>query len=183
MKASHLAIVLMSGLAAAMPAFAGTANSSASASSNGRGPGTAVATAGYDGNGIGIARTNTKSGSINLAQGLSVGFDEDGLSLSSSFAVAPRSGPAAAGTFNLAVGLDGSVSHSVGRTVASGDRSRSVEAGGSVSPGSHGRSGTATATANGRTGPRGQVLAQTSSHTSRPKVIRHERSRPIMRRR
>ena len=183
MRTFNLAIATMSVLTPVLGAFAGQANSSASASSPGWGPGIATATAGYDGGGIGFARTDTKSGNVNLAQGVSFGFDQEGLSLSSSFAVAPTSGPAAAGTFNLALGLDGDVSYSVGRTVATGDPYRSVASGGSATPGRFGRSGTAVATVNGRTGPRGRVLAKTHSHSGRPRVIRRVPRRRILARR
>jgi hypothetical protein len=180
MKSFTFAIGMMTLLSAALNAAAGEANSSAAASSNGWGPGTAAATAEYDGGGIGFARTKTKSGNVNFGQGISFGFDEEGLSLSSSYAVAPRWGPAAASTFNLAVGLDGSVSHSVGRTVASGDRSRGVEAGGFARPGHRGRSATAGATVSGRTGPRGNVVSVTHSRSNKPTLVRrthHKRVR------
>jgi len=183
MKTFNLAIAMMSVLTLGLSAFAGQANSSASASSPGWGPGTASATAGYDGGGIGFAQTDTRSGKVNLAKGLSFGFDEEGLSLSSSFAVAPTLGPAAAGTFNLALGLDGDVSYSVGRTTATGDPYRSVSAGGSATPGRFGRPGTAVAGVNGRTGPLGRVLARTHSQTSRPTVVRRVPTRRILRRR
>ena len=180
MKTTNLAIAMMTMLATALGALAGQADSSASASSNGRGPGTASATAGYNGNGIGFTHTNAKSGNVNVAEGLSFGFDEEGLSLSSSYAVAPMIGSAAAGTFNLALGLDGDVSYSVGRSVAAGDSYRSVEAGGSAAPGRHGRSGGAVATASGRTGPRGVAVAKTSSHKSRVKIVRRVAQRRVI---
>lgn len=183
MKTTNLAIAMVTMLATALGAVAGQADSSASASSNGRGPGTASATAGYQGNGVGFTHTNAKSGNVNIAEGLSFGFDEQGLSLSSSFAVAPRIGSAAAGTFNLALGLDGDVSYGVGRSAAAGDSYRSVEAGGSAAPGRYGRSGGAVATASGRTGPRGVAVAKTSSHNSRVKIIRRVAQRRVILRR
>lgn len=171
MKRNAIIWGLTMGLMPGLTALAGEANSSASASSNRWGPGTAAATAGYEGNGIGFAQTNTRSGSTNLAQGLSLGFDEEGLSLSTSYAVAPRFGAAAAGTLNMAIGLDGSVATSVGRTVADGDANRSVDAGGSARPGSLGRSPVAVATTGGATGPRGTVVSETHTNT-RPGVVR-----------
>ncbi len=171
MKRNAIIWSLTMGLMPGLTALAGEANSSASASSNRRGPGTAVATAGYEGNGIGFSQTNTRSGSTNLAQGLSLGFDEEGLSLSTSYAVAPRFGAAVAGTLNLAIGRDGSVATSVGRTVADGDPNRSVDAGGSARPGSLGRTPVAVASTGGATGPRGTVVSQTQSD-SRPAGVR-----------
>ncbi len=183
MKTTNLAIAMGTMLAPALGALAGQADSSASASSTGRGPGTATATAGYHGSGIGFTHTDARSGKVNIAEGLSFGFDEEGLSLSSSFALAPLIGSAAAGTFNLALGLDGDVSYSVGRTVAAGDPYRSVEAGGSVTPGRYGRSGTAVATANAQTGPRGVAAAKTSSHNGRPRLVRCMPQRRVILRR
>jgi hypothetical protein len=167
MKRNAIIWTLMVGWMPGLAALAGEASSGASASSNRWGPGTAAATAGYQGNGIGFARTNTRSGNTNFAQGLSVGFDEEGLSLSTSYAVAPRFGTAAAGTMNVAIGLDGSVATSAGRTVADGDPDRRVDASGSARPGSYGRSPAAVATTGGATGPRGTVVSRTHSD-SRP---------------
>ena len=172
MKTMNIAIGWLGLFGATVNVLAGESTSTATASSNGRGPGTAAATAGYDGDGIGIARTNTRTGTVNLAQGIGLGFDEDGLSLSTSYAIASLLGPAVGGTFNLAIGLDGSVSSGVGQTVASGDRTRAVEAGGSAAPGSRGRSPTAVATVGGVTGPHGTVTAQTHSQTYRPVYVR-----------
>lgn len=164
MKRNAIILGLAMGFMPGLTALAGEANSSATASSNWWGPGTAAATAGYEGNGIGFAKTNTRSGNVNLAQGVSVGFDEEGLSLSTSYAVAPRHGSAAAGTLNMAIGLDGSVSTSAGQTVADGDPYRQVDAGGSARPGA------AVATTGGSTGPRGTVVSQTRSD-NRPGVF------------
>jgi hypothetical protein len=147
-------------------ASAGVATTSAAASSDGYRPGTAVATAAYEGNGVGLTRTNTRSGNVSFARGFSLGFDQNGLSLSNSYAVAPRRGPAVAGTFNLAIGTDGSVSHAVGRTVAAGDTSRGVEASGSA------RRAAASAAVRGATGSRGHVISKTRSHTQRARTIR-----------
>jgi len=172
MKPFNVTIGAMILLAATMSAEAGQADSSASASSNGWRPGTAAASAGYSGGGVGFSETKTRSGLVNFARGLAFGIDENGLSVSSSYAVAPRRGPAAAGTFNLGVGWDGSVSHSAGRTVASGDRSRRVEAGGFADPGRRGRPASAGASVGGRTGPRGQVVSRTDSRSYRPRLVR-----------
>lgn len=165
-----------------LPAYAGQADSSASAASNGWGPGTAAATAGYDGNGIGFARTDTRSGNTNFAQGVSFGVDEEGLSLSTSYAVAPRLGPAAAGTLNLAIGYDGSVAHSVGRTVADGSPDRAVSAGGQARPGYRGQPATAGATVHGLTGPTGTVVSNTHSQSHRPRTYAPPVQKRVVRR-
>jgi len=183
MKAMKPGFAAMFLLIGAVDAGAGLADSSASASSNRWGPGTATATAGYNGGGVGFAHTDTHTGKVNLAQGVSFGFDKEGVSLSSSYALAPRFGPAVGGTFNVAVGLDGSVSHSVGRTTAGGDPYRKVEVGGSARPGNRGRAPVALSTAAGKTGPRGYATAKTHSHTSRrqPKVVQRLQGRRVLR--
>ncbi|MFQ5489890.1 MAG: hypothetical protein ACE5GE_04130 [Phycisphaerae bacterium] len=156
---------------------AGPATTSATAGSNGWGPGTASATAGHEGGGIGFARTNTRSGRINFGQGISLGLDANGLSFSTSYAVAPTRGPAVAGTFNLGIGLDGSVSRSVGRSVATGDRTRSVNAGGFANPGGYGRPAVAGGSVGGRTGPRGAVTSRIDSQSRRPRFLRRNTGR------
>lgn len=142
-------------------AWAGEASTSAIAASNGGRSGTAAATADYDGNGIGFTKTKAESGRVNFARGISLGFDEGGLSLSTSYAIAPQFGPAAAGTFNMNVGLDGSVSGSTGRTIADGSRTREVSAGGWT--GNNRLNSSAGATVAGNTGPRGRVIAESRS--------------------
>jgi len=143
-------------------ASAGQASTSATAGSDGYGSGGASATANYDGNGIGITQTRTHSGRLNLARGVSVGIDEDGLMLSTSYALAPTRGPAVGGTFNLRIGADGDVSGSAGRAVATGDRNREVNALGFVS-GSRFAGGSSGASVGGTTGPRGRVTADSRS--------------------
>lgn len=160
---SLLSTVIMLGCSTL--AWAGQASTSASAGSRGWGPGTAAATATYDGSGPAYTRTRARSGQLNLAQGVALGFDRDGLSLSSSYAVAPRRGAAVAGTFNVSIGLDGQVATSVGRTVASGDRRRTVSASGGS--GSARRRTPAWATTSGHTGTRGVVRSFTKSNDRR----------------
>jgi hypothetical protein len=155
--------------------FAGEASTSATAGSRGFGPGTAAATADYNGGGVGFTRTKANSGNVNLARGISFGVDPSGLSLSTSFAVAPRVGPAAAGTFNLSLSPTGDVSGSFGRSIASGDSTRTVSAGGSSGNSFFGSP--ARATTSGFTGSRGRVDA--SSHS----FDRPSRSMRILRRR
>lgn len=162
--------VRMGGVAAVVfgltvPALASDAWTSATAGSTGRGPGTAGATAGYDGE-IGFARTKADTGRINLARGLAVGFDADGLSVSHSYALAPTHGPAVGGTFNMHIGLDGEATLSTGRVTAEGDPERAVSAGGRV--GADGYRPLAVASASGETGRRGAVRAETRSFSSRP---------------
>lgn len=143
-------------------AGAGEVATSAAAGSDGYGPGRAAATAEYEGNGIGITQTRTHSGRLNLARGVSVGIDEDGLMLSTSYALAPTRGPAVGGTFNLRIGADGDVSGSAGRAIATGDRNREVNASGFVN-GSRFRGGSSGASVGGSTGPRGRVIADSRS--------------------
>ena len=173
MRLFNTAIAVLAGVAAM--AQAGEATTSATAGSSGRGPGTAAATANYAGGGRGYADTHTRSGKVNLARGIAVGFDREGLSLSTSYAVAGRIGPAVAGTFNLQIGRNGSVSTGVGHTVAQGDRSRTVSASGGT--GSTRRSTPAWATATGQTGPRGSVRATTATR-HRPPPHRRALARP-----
>ena len=151
-------------LALLLPAstFASDAETSASAGST-RGSDTAMATARYAGD-VGFARTNTRTGRINLARGVAVGVDENGLSLSLSSAIAPRSGPALATNFNFSIGRDGQTSTSVGTAIASGSRDRTVSAGGSTTTQ---RNGTTMSMASGRTGRGGTVQAHTESHSTR----------------
>ncbi len=169
-KSMKLAGLLM--LVMGLSAYAGTASSSAGASSSRWGSGTAVATADYDGGGQGFARTDTKSGRVSTARGVAFGFDEGGMSLSTSYAVAPLLGPAVAGTFNLAIGVDGSVAGSVGRTVATGGGSREARAGGFASPGSRHESPASGARVSGRTGRGGRVVSSSDSYTRAPERVK-----------
>jgi hypothetical protein len=166
-----------------MTVLAGEASTNASAGNLG-GPrgGTAAATARYDGSdgGIGLARTRTGTGDVNFARGLAVGVDEDGLDLSFSHAIADRSGPAYAGTFNLSIGNNGDVSGSYGGAFSQGGRVRSAEAGGSTR--TDWRAPVSTATARGDASPGGRVTARTHSYT-RPVAHRvaSRTARPIWR--
>ena len=130
MRCGTKGLITMATAALSGMAWAGDAQTSATAGSGGRQrDGTASATASYDGD-IGFARTRSKSGRVNVARGIAVGFDRDGLSLSVSNAIAGRRGPAIATNFNLSIGLDGQVSHSSGLAVADGSSQRTVSAGG-----------------------------------------------------
>lgn len=154
-------------------AAASDAETSAQAT-GGRGPsGSALATARYEGD-VGFARTDTRSGRVNLARGVALGFDADGLSLSLSTALAPRSGPALATTFNISIGTNGEVAHSVGTALATGGTARTVAAGGSAATARHG--GTAVAAASGRTQSGGTVRVATQSEH-----VRIYRPAPVVR--
>ncbi|MBU0638512.1 MAG: hypothetical protein KKB50_06570 [Planctomycetes bacterium] len=162
-------------------AIGSEAETSASVS-GGRRPGSdsAAATARYSGD-VGFARTDTQSGRINLARGVAVGVDEDGLSLSVSHAVSTPAGTAHASTFNLSIGRDGRTSTSVGRADSRGLVQSSASAGGRVSTG-YGASASAAAEAD----PAGHARASTSTHTSgqrRVVVIKHKLTREVQRQR
>jgi hypothetical protein len=153
--------IAMSGLGLAN-AMAGEASTSATASNGWYTSGSAGATANYDGNGgIGFARTRSDTGKVNTSRGLAVGVDDDGLDFSFSHAIAPKSGPAYAGTLNLSIGRDGDVNGSYGGSVAQGGVAREVHAGGSTR--SDHRGGSAVATAGGETVGGGRVDARTDS--------------------
>jgi hypothetical protein len=161
---------------AAVDTLASDAETSATAGSNRyHRNGTAQATARYEGD-IGFARTNTQSGSVNLARGVAVGLDESGLSLSISQAVAPRGGQAIAATFNLSIDRNGQVSRSRGVSVADGPIRNSATAGGRVNTGRHGNA--ATAIASGKTDRFGRVQARTESKQYRPQRVLVRRSAP-----
>lgn len=159
-----------------LPALASSASTDASAGRDRRGVGNAEAAASYEGD-AGFARTNTRTGRVNIARGVAVGVDEDGLSLSVSQAIDPKHGPSIATNFNLSIGRDG-VSASNGISTASGSNTRQVSAGGAVSNERH--TPVAISTASGTTGPRGKVAARTNSHTTRPqpRVIRTSSHQP-----
>lgn len=125
--------------------------------------GTATATASYEGD-VGFARTDSRSGRVNVARGVAVGFDEDGLSLSISNAIDPRFGPAVATNFNISIDRDGDVATSGGVSLANGPGYRQASAGGNTGTGfvqPH-----ATSFASGDTDARGRVIASTRSFSS-----------------
>ncbi len=153
--------IVMSGLGLAN-AMAGEASTSATANNGWFTSGSAGATANYDGNGgVGFARTRSDTGNVNTARGLAVGVDEDGLDFSFSHAVAPKTGPAYAGTLNLSIGREGEVSGSYGGSLAQGGVARTVNAGGETRSDRFG--GSATASAGGDTVGGGRVDARTHS--------------------
>jgi hypothetical protein len=145
--------------------LAGEAFSNAGAGWNAYGNGTADATAGYRGDGQGYAHTNTQTGRVNVAQGISWGLDEHGISFSASHAVASRFLPATAGNLNISIGFDGSVGTSGGLSFADGPVSRYANAGGSALTNRSGS--TAQATAGGRSDPYGYVQAKTFAQSQK----------------
>ncbi len=161
MKRMLITTVLI--VASASLAFASDAATSATAGSTSRG-GVAAATANYSGD-HGFARSDTRSGRVNLARGVAVGVDENGLSLSVSNAVSAPNGVSLATNFNLSIDRDGDVSHSGGLAVATAPFERSVTAGGSA-----GSSRPAIAVASGRTDRFGTVRARTHADSS-PRVL------------
>src|SRR3972149_3496574 len=113
--------MVMSGMTAGVT-LAGEASTQATATGGYLRNGTAAATANYNGgSGPSLVRTHTDTGAVNLAHGLAVGLDEDGLDFSYSHAVAPSGGgPAYAGTLNMSIGTNGQVGGSYGGTLAQG---------------------------------------------------------------
>ena len=180
MKTLRLLTASLFTLSAASTALGSDAETSATAgSSRYQRDGTAQATARYEGD-VGFARTDSHSGSVNLARGVAVGVDRDGLSLSVSQAVAPRNGSAVATNFNLSIGRDGRVSGSTGLSVADGPQRRSATAGGQASADPR-RSG-ASSFASGSTDRNGTVRAVTRADNYRPRIVhvhRVERRQPV----
>lgn len=145
----------------------GEATTSATATNGWFTNGNAAATANWTGtdDGRGFARTRTDTrGNLNLARGVAVGVDENGLDLSFSHAIAPKLGPAYAGTFNLSIGTDGKVSGSYGGALANGGIDRTVTSGGSTRTAPSGA--VATAAAGGHTNGGGNVVARTHSYNN-----------------
>lgn len=155
-----------------VPAIASEAETSASATGGHRSPGSATATARYAGN-VGFVRTDTRTGSVNLARGVAVGFDEDGLSVSLSTAIAPRFGPAVGSTFNFSLGANGEAAVSRGTSQADGGHTSAVTVGGETASGPF--SPVASSLAGGRTLGGGSVRADThSEHYGSPRIVHRD---------
>jgi hypothetical protein len=170
-KAAVTTLASLIRLALVAPALASDAQTSATAT-GGRGrSGTATASARYEGD-IGFARTDTRSGSVNLARGVAVGFDEDGLSLSLSLALAPKRGPAVATTFNISLDRDGEVATSVGTALATGGTSRSVSAGGSTAATTYRPVASATTAGVSRNGGVVRTYTHSDRYVSRETTVR-----------
>lgn len=173
MERMHKIVVglVMSGMTASV-ALAGEASTQATATGGYLRSGTAAATANYNGgSGPSLVRTHTDTGSVNLARGLAVGLDEDGLDFSYSHAIAPNGGgPAYAGTFNMSIGANGQVAGSYGGTIAQGGLERTASAGGTTRGSPSGAQAQANATGNTVGG--GHVVAQTNSYSSPRQVVR-----------
>ncbi|MBL8878029.1 MAG: hypothetical protein JNG88_02825 [Phycisphaerales bacterium] len=135
---------------------------------------TAVATANYTGE-AGFARTNSRSGEVNQARGIAVGFDENGLALSLSNAVEHR-GLAVASNFNINIDRDGDVSTSSGVALARGGREREVSVGGATG---HNQPVVSTATARTERGGLAHVVTRAEQHRARPErvIVRRMRGR------
>ncbi len=156
--------------------LASDADTSATATGGGH-AGNAAATAHYRGD-VGFARTDTRTGRINLARGVALGLDRDGLSFSLSTAIAPQRGPAFGSNFNVSINRRGDLSHSVGRVTARGGGERTVAVSGGASTGTHGHRGSAISQASGRTRYGGVVRATTRSRhveIRRPVRVRYIR--------
>lgn len=152
-------------LAFANPARASDAETSATAT-GGRGrSGTATATARYAGD-AGFARTDTRTGNANLARGVAVGVDENGISLSVSLAIAPQRGPAYATNFNLTFDTNGDGATSFGNVVATGGTRRTVTAGGRATTAPRGPVATSMASGVARNGG----IVRTVTHSDRREV-------------
>lgn len=178
-RTAHFAVTMAAMLSAL--ALAADGETSASASSGRGRSGTAAASAHYAGD-VGFARSDTRTGRINLARGVALGVDENGLALSVSTAIAPRFGPAIATTFNMSLGRDGHSSASFGTALAQGSAERRVNAGGATTsrPG-----GSTVASASGQA-PGGvvRVAAKSEDHPPRMRPLRpvsRPEPRPILR--
>lgn len=166
-------------LALAAPALASDAKTSATATNGPLAPGSAAASANYQGD-RGFARSDTRTGDVNIARGVALGVDQNGLSLSVSHALAPRHGPAIATNFNMSINRNGDVAHSVGAAIATGGVERTATVSGGA--GRNGRSAESAAFAHGRTsgGGRVQVISRGESGP-RPIVLRPAPVRRIVR--
>lgn len=169
------------GLFLTSAAIASDAATSASAGNANGQPGTAVATATYEGD-RGFANATSRTGAVDIARGVAVGIDQDGLSLSISNAIATRNGTAIATNFNLEIERDGDVSWSRGAAVSNGPLQRSATVSGSA--GNNGGHGTAMSLASGKTDDFGRVRVATESH-NRPAIqpVREHAKRVIVVRR
>lgn len=165
-------LTCLAALVCSLPALASEADTTASAT-GGRGrTGTATATAHYEGD-VGFARTDTRTGRVNVARGVAVGVDEDGISLSVSLAFAPLGGPAFATNFNMSFDRDGGGATSFGNVVATGGTSRTVSVGGGASATRYGAN--STSLASGKTTNGGVVKAVTRSDNYERREIRPRR--------
>jgi hypothetical protein len=174
---------LVACVALTTPVLASDAETTASATGNRYGPGTATGTSRYFGD-VGFARTDTRSGDVNVARSVAVGADENGMSLSVSWAVAPNRGPALASNLNMTIGRDGQVATSGGLSIAQGGISRTASVGGATGVGPAGP--VATSTAGGQTIGGGIVRASATSDTYQPaRVVRlaEPRERVVVRER
>jgi hypothetical protein len=172
MKTRYMPLAILMILAGAGAALASEAETSATASNGRHRSGTAAATARYQG-ALGFARTDARTGRVNVARGVAVGVDRNGVSLSVSTALAPKIGPALATSFNLSINRKGEVARSVGIASARGGQQRSVTVSGGTHSGSRYRSSSAISRASGKTRHGGMVKVNTrSDHKSRRPLLR-----------
>ncbi len=150
------AVGILVGLASSVNAS--DARTSAEVGSSRGGADHAAATADYHGR-VGIARTNAKTGKINLARGLALGLDEDGVSFSLSQALGGQRASLAS-NLNVSLNRDGDHSVSFGSTLSRGPRHHSAKVEGGAS--ADRRSTRATAAASGDADRRGRVDARAS---------------------
>jgi hypothetical protein len=154
---------------------ASDARTSAEVGSSRGGTDHAAATADYDGR-VGIARTNAKTGKINLARGLALGLDEDGVSFSLSQALGGKRASLAS-NLNVSLNRDGDHSVSFGSTVSRGSQHHTARVEGGAS--ADRRRTRATAAARGDADRRGRVDARASARNFERE--RHEpRRRPLV---
>ncbi|MEK6643975.1 MAG: hypothetical protein AABZ08_08700 [Planctomycetota bacterium] len=166
MKTLRTIVMMSVMMSVAQLVMAGEATSNATATGNAFGPGTAAATAGYIGDGRGYARTDTRTGAVNFASGMSIGVDNRGVCFSASNALAGRFGPAIASNLNICIGRDGSVASSGGLSTAQGGLARTVSAGGFARTNLGGA--LAGSTVGGRTDRGGTVTGRTWSDSMPP---------------
>lgn len=172
MRAWNMRLATIAGLGF-IGGVAFAADAATSAGVGGRsGNGTAVATANYSGD-AGYARTNSRSGEVNHARGIAVGFDENGLALSLSNAVEHR-GLAVASNFNLSIDRNGDVSTSSGVALARGGRERDVQVSGAAG---HERPAAAQATARTERGGVAQAITRAEQHRTRTERVIVRRTR------
>ena len=154
---SVMGLGLLLGQGAARASEAGT-----SASAGGQpGNDSAAAQAHYEGD-RGWAHTDTRSGAFGLADGVAVGVDRDGFSISVSDAVSVG-GQAVAGGFSLSADRSGAVTTSGGMSAAGGTSQRTAGVDAMTSTGSHDHAAQAVSHAAASSDPDGFAQAQTQS--------------------
>ena len=153
---------LLWGQGAAMASEAGT-----SASAGGQpGQDSAAASAHYEGD-RGWAHTDTRSGAFGMADGVAIGVDQNGFSVSVSDAVS-LGGQAVAGGFSLSADRSGTVTTSGGVSQASGASQRTASADATTSNAAHDHAAQAVSHAAASSDPDGTAQASTQSSQASP---------------